>query len=143
VWQIYCLEPYFFHREVETDEELAHGLFFDGLRQLTASQAKAFDEVNRALVTLGVQFDALFEQLGRIEAVVVETHGAVLDLQAELQRLGGLHLTDAQVIRTLLEQVQQHLARVDMQQGEPRHDRQLHASLRVAADWFKADYRAE
>src|SRR5207244_3314964 len=25
---------YFFRREVETDEELAHGLFFDGLRQL-------------------------------------------------------------------------------------------------------------
>src|SRR5947209_541304 len=27
---------FFFRREVETDDELAHGLFFDGLRQLTA-----------------------------------------------------------------------------------------------------------
>ena len=93
---------YFFRREVETDDELAHGLFFDGLRQLSASQAKAFGEVGKALTALGGQFDALFEQLGRIEAAVVETHavavethGAVLDVQAELQRLGGLHLANA------------------------------------------------
>ncbi len=33
---------YFFRREVETDDELAHGLFFDGLGQLSASQAQAF-----------------------------------------------------------------------------------------------------
>ena len=40
---------YFFRREVETDDELAHGLFFDGLRQLSASQARAFGEVGKAL----------------------------------------------------------------------------------------------
>ncbi len=33
---------YFFRREVETDDSSAHGLFFDGLRQLSASQARAF-----------------------------------------------------------------------------------------------------
>ncbi len=82
---------YFFRREVETNDELAHGLFFDGLRQLSASQAKAFGEVGQALASLGEQFDALFEQLGRIEAAVEETHavavetsGAVLDIQTEL-----------------------------------------------------------
>src|SRR5207245_7965018 len=75
---------YFFRREVETDDELAHGLFFDGLRQLTGSQVRAFGALNKALATLGDQFDALFEQLGRIEAVAVQTqatavatHGAV------------------------------------------------------------------
>ena len=86
---------YFFRREVETNDELAHGLFFDGLRQLSASQAKAFGEVNKALTSLGDQFEQVFEQLDRIETVVVETHGAshaVLDMQAELQRLGSLHL---------------------------------------------------
>ena len=90
---------YFFRREVETNDELAHGLFFDGLRQLSASQAKAFSEVGKALNSLGDQFEQVFEQLDRIETVVVETqtvavetHGAVLDMQAELQRLGGLHL---------------------------------------------------
>ncbi len=107
---------YFFRREVETDEELAHGLFFDGLRQLTASQAKAFAEVGKALTTLGDRF----EQLERIEGVAVQTHGAVLSLQAEMQRLTCLHLADAGEIRSLLEQVQQHLAHLGMQQGEVR-----------------------
>ena len=111
---------YFFRREVETNDELAHGLFFDGLRQLSASQAKAFGEVGKALASLGGQFDALFEQLGRIEAAVeethtvaVETHGAVLDMQTELQRFGG-------EARTLMEQVLLRLGQVGMARGEVR-----------------------
>jgi F-box protein 11 len=111
---------YFFRREVETNDELAHGLFFDGLRQLSASQAKAFGEVGQALASLGGQFDALLEQLGRIEAAVeethtvaVETHGAVLDMQTELQRFGG-------EARTLMEQVLLRLGQVGMARGEVR-----------------------
>jgi tRNA A-37 threonylcarbamoyl transferase component Bud32 len=111
---------YFFRREVEADEELAHGLFFDGLRQLSASQARAFGEVGKALATLGEHFDAVFEQLGRIETAVTATHGAVLDLQGELQRLGGLQLANAEEVRALLVQVQQHLSRAGMQRGEVR-----------------------
>src|SRR5262249_12662755 len=81
---------FYFRREVETDPELAHGLFWDGLRQLSASQEQAFEEVGKALTTLGQHFEQVFEHLARIEEVVVETqavavatHGAVLDLQAE------------------------------------------------------------
>ena len=111
---------YFFRREVETDDELARGLFFDGLRQLSASQATAFGEVGKALAALGGQFDALFEQLGRIEAAVVETHGAVLDMQAELQRLGGLHLANAGEIRALLEQVLLRQNQAGMTRGAVR-----------------------
>ena len=118
---------YFFRREVETDAELAHGLFFDGLRQLSASQARAFGEVGKALAALGGQFDAVFEQLDRVEAAVVETHavavethGAVLDLQSELQRLGGQHLANAGEVRSLLEQVLSHLAQAGMARGEVR-----------------------
>jgi len=96
---------YFFRREVETDDELAHGLFFDGLRQLSASQAKAFGEVGKALTTLGDQFEQVFQQLDRIETVVVETHGAVLDMQAELQRLGSLHLANADEVHRLMQEV--------------------------------------
>ena len=70
---------YFFRREVETDDELAHGLFFDGLRQLSASQARAFGEVGKALAALGGQFDAVFEQLDRVEAAVVETHAVAVE----------------------------------------------------------------
>jgi tRNA A-37 threonylcarbamoyl transferase component Bud32 len=123
---------YFFRREVETDDELAHGLFFDGLRQLAASQAKAFGEVGKALATLGNQFDAVFEQLGRIEAAVAQTqatataaHGAVLDLQAEMQRLGALQLANVEEVHSLLVQVQQHLGRAGMQRGEVRPQHSL------------------
>ena len=128
---------YFFRRQIETDVEFARGLLYDGQRQvfasqqdmlaslehLTAAQAMAFEEVNRALVTLGTQFDALFEQLGRIEMEVVQTHEAVLDIQVELQRLGGLHLANADEVRSLLEQVLNHLGQIGMQRGElkPQH----------------------
>jgi hypothetical protein len=111
---------YFFRREVETDDELAHGLFFDSLRQLVADQAKAFGEVSEALAGLGGRFDEVLDQLGRIDTVAVETHGAVLDLQAELQRLGGLHLGQADEVRSLLGQVLQQLGQSGMQRGEVR-----------------------
>ena len=111
---------YFFRREVETNDELAHGLFFDGLRQLSASQARAFGEVGKAPAALGGQFDALFEQLGRIEtevvethAVAVETHGAVLDLRAAMHQNVG-------VVRCLIEQVLLHLGQVGMTRDDVR-----------------------
>jgi hypothetical protein len=78
---------FFFRREVEEDDRLAHGLFFDGLRQLSASQAKAFGEVGKALTTLGGQFDVLFGQLDRIDDTTAATHRAVLDMQDDLQRV--------------------------------------------------------
>src|SRR5262249_35700224 len=103
---LYC---FFFRREVERNDELALGLFFDQLQHLSASQAKAFGEVNLALVTLGDRFDVVFGQLGRIEAGVVEvqataasTHGAVLDIQAELQQLRERHLANVEEVRSLL-----------------------------------------
>jgi hypothetical protein len=81
---------YFFRREVETNGELAHGLFFENLQQLSASQTLAFDQIDQALATLGERFDAVFEQLARLESVAVGTHEAVLDIKAELQRLSRL-----------------------------------------------------
>jgi len=115
---------YFFRREVETDDELAHGLFFDGLRQLSASQAKAFGEAGKALTSLGDQFDAVFESLARIETKVVETHAVavetqrtVLAMQAELQRLPQRGFDE---MRSLFDQVLTHLNRAGMQQGEIR-----------------------
>ena len=104
---------YFFRREVETDAELARGLTFDGLRQLAARQEAAFGEVGKALAALGRQFDALFEQLGRIEV-------AVLDLKAEQQRSASLHLANAETLRILRVQVQQLLGQIGMTRGEVR-----------------------
>ncbi len=125
---------YFFRRKVETNGELARGLLFDGqqqlfasqkdmlsgLERLTAAQEKAWGEVGEALATLGVQFDALFEQLGRIETVVLQTHGAVLDVEVLLQQFGNLHLAKAEEVRSLLEQVLDNLMRAGMQRGEVR-----------------------
>ena len=124
---------FFFRREVETDGELARGLFFDGLKQLSASQEQAFEEIGKALTTLGDRFEQVFEQLDRIEEVVVKTQavavaidekvGKVLDMQAELQRLGSLHLTSGADIRRLLEEVLSRVSQIGMQKGEvkPQH----------------------
>jgi formylglycine-generating enzyme required for sulfatase activity/tRNA A-37 threonylcarbamoyl transferase component Bud32 len=68
---------FFFRREVEGRPELARGLIFDGLRQLSASQESAFAQVGDALATLnahlrgqGRRFEDVLDQLGQIEAVV-------------------------------------------------------------------------
>lgn len=111
---------YFFRREVETDDELAHGLFFDGLRQLASSQARGFGEVNKALASLGDRFDAVLGSLDRIEATVVQTQTAVLDLQGELQRLAGMQLQSGDEIRSLLVEVLRQLGQVGMNRGEVR-----------------------
>jgi tetratricopeptide (TPR) repeat protein len=123
---------YFLRREIETDDELANGLFFDSLRQLSASQSKAFGEVSKALTTIGDRFDEALEQLGRIEAEVVQTrstvtatHGVVLDLQAEMQRVKDLQLANAEEVRSLFVQVQQQLSRAGMQGGELRPQNSL------------------
>lgn len=119
---------YFLRREIETDAELAHGLFFDGLKQLSASQEQAFSEVSNVLATLGQNFDRVFEQLGRIEAVVVETHDRVLDLQIELQRIGSLQLTNAAEVRQIMEDVLGRVFHLGMQKGEikPQHSFSIH-----------------
>jgi len=121
---------YFFLRAVETDEERAPGLFLDGLRQLTPAQAEAFAAVGRALAVLGGRFDAVLDPLGHIKEVVVETqetaaaaHGSVLEVQAELQRLGGMGLASVETVRLLLLQVLHRLHEAGMQRGEvrPKH----------------------
>lgn len=71
---------YFFRSIIVANPELGQGLIFDGLRQLSASQAKAFGQVSKALISLGDKFDQIIEQLDRIETVV-------LDIQAQVQYL--------------------------------------------------------
>jgi serine/threonine protein kinase len=116
---------FFLRREVETDNELAHGLFWDGLRQFSASQEQAFEQVGKALTTLGKNFERVFDQLGRIEDVVVETqtvavatHEAVLDMHAEFQRISSLHLANADEVRRLMQEVLDRVIQAGMQKGE-------------------------
>jgi serine/threonine protein kinase len=139
---------YFFRREVEKDDELANGLMFDGLKQLSAAQAKSFGEVSKALDGLGERFDQAFDEMAqelertrkaaeearqaaekareaaeRARKATEDTQGAVLDLQSEQQRLGGLQLERVEEVRSLLLDVQRQLANAGMQRGEvkPRY----------------------
>jgi formylglycine-generating enzyme required for sulfatase activity len=107
---------FFFRREVESDDQLARGLTFDSLRQLGTDQAAAFAEVDKALASLGDQLDVALGKLGRIEAVAVATHDAVLDLHAELQRLQGLQQAGMEEVRRL---VAETLGRLAPERGGP------------------------
>ena len=122
---------YFFRREVELDDELANGLMFDGLRQLSASQARGFAEVGKAITELGGQFDVavrgIVEQLERLGRAVaqtrdaaVETRDAVLDMQAELRRLADLREGGVDEVRRLVEEATARLAAASIRGGELR-----------------------
>lgn len=108
---VFC---FYFRREVENDQALAHGLTFDRLRQLTASQEAAFAGLAQAV-------DAIGDKLGQM-------HGAVLDLQAELRRLGDLHLGHAEEVRQLHGAVRHLLDRAGMagQEVKPQYSLSLH-----------------
>src|SRR5262249_13091110 len=82
-----ALFAYFFRREVEQDEQLARGLFLDGLQQLSASQAKAFAELNSALVALGGRFDQVFDRLDDMARAWQQTHERVEATHNALQEL--------------------------------------------------------
>jgi formylglycine-generating enzyme required for sulfatase activity/tRNA A-37 threonylcarbamoyl transferase component Bud32 len=112
---------YFFRRQVETTPDLACGLLWDGLRQLSAAQEAAFQQVGAALTDLGEHLEKILDQLDRIEIVVLETHAAVLDIQAEMKR----QRTGSEEVRLLLEEVADHLARAGMQHGEVRPQHSL------------------
>ena len=133
---------YFFRREVETNDELSNGLVFDGLRQLSASQAKGFGEVGKALNSMGDDFEKVINQLVRIETRVEEvslvvkgTHVAVLDMHAELQKLGSAHLGNADEVRQLMHEVIQKIEQVGMKHGEvkPQHSFSIHTEGERAA----------
>lgn len=56
---------FFFRRKVETNSELAHGLTFDYLRQLSERQERGFKELEASLgEQLGGRLDSLFDALG-------------------------------------------------------------------------------
>jgi WD40 repeat protein/tRNA A-37 threonylcarbamoyl transferase component Bud32 len=76
---------YFFRREVETDRELYQGLTWAKLEALQEAQDHAFAALAEALTVHAARIE---EALGGLQEVVVETHGAVLDVQAEQQRQG-------------------------------------------------------
>lgn len=76
---------YFFRREVEADRELFQGLTFAQMEGLSQTQEAGFAALADTLAQHGQQVDEL---LSLVQIYLLETHAAVLDIQAEQQRQG-------------------------------------------------------
>jgi serine/threonine protein kinase len=76
---------YFFHRELERDEELFRGLAYARLESLAEGQTAGFDSLAEALDKHGERLEGL---LADVHSIVVQTRDDVLDMKAELQRQG-------------------------------------------------------
>jgi hypothetical protein len=87
---------YFFRRAVEDDPKLSQGLAFARMERLGKAQEQGFASLAAALAQRG---ERLEELLGDVRAVVVETHEAVLDLQAQLRGQGELIRQTGQATR--------------------------------------------
>ena len=104
---------YFFRRQVETDPQLYQGLAFAQLERLGQGQDAGFAALDAALTQQGQRLDAL---LGEIQSVVVETHGAVLDLQDQIEGQSEQVRQIGQAVQKLLEQHQ--LQRRELRPGD-------------------------
>jgi len=76
---------YFFRRLVEEDRELFQGLAFAQLESLGQDQEAGFAALTEIVVRQSSQLEGL---LADVHAIVVETHGGVLDIKVEVQRQG-------------------------------------------------------
>jgi serine/threonine protein kinase len=92
---------YFFRRQVESDEQLFKGLAFARLERLAEGQEQGFAALADALANHGQRLDQL---LGEVRDVVVETHGDVLDIKAEVQRQGRQVQELGQAVLAVLQQ---------------------------------------
>lgn len=75
---------FFFRREIETDQQLFQGLAWTKFELLQAGQEQAFQGLAEALAAHGDRLETL---LISVQTVVVETHGAVLDIQDQVTNL--------------------------------------------------------
>ena len=95
---------------MEKDDELANGLMVDGLRRLSASQAKALGELERAVRQVGDQLEAGLAEM------TDELHG----MRGEVgdAREAALQARDA--ADRLFAQVQELIGKVGMSRRELR-----------------------
>jgi serine/threonine protein kinase len=77
---------YFFRRAVEEDGRLFQGLTFSQLEALQQGQEQAFAALHQTLTGQGGRLEEL---LASVQAVVAQTHEAVLDIQQEQRRQGN------------------------------------------------------
>ncbi|MBL8794373.1 MAG: serine/threonine protein kinase [Planctomycetia bacterium] len=91
---------YFFRRQVELDRELFQGLVVGQLEALDRHQQAGLDALTELLGQHGAQLEAMLDD---VRAVLVETHGDVLDIKWELQRQGQQMQELGQAVLRLLE----------------------------------------
>ncbi len=105
---------FFFRQELTTDPQLFQGVMVDRVDALGQRLEQGFQGLTAVLQQQGERLESLLES---VQAVVVETHAAVLDLQSELQRQGDAtrHQVDA-----MYQAVQALQNRLDLGQRELR-----------------------
>jgi hypothetical protein len=76
---------HFFRREVESDRELFQGLAYLRMEQFHQKQETGLAALEDALARYGDRLEKLLQD---VQAVVVETHGDVKDIKAEMAKQG-------------------------------------------------------
>jgi tetratricopeptide (TPR) repeat protein len=80
---------WFFQRQVETDPELARGLQFQRLEQLSAAQALAFADLQQSFSRFGADLGGLLAGVGRIEGRLSEMDRKLDEVLAEHRAVRG------------------------------------------------------
>jgi serine/threonine protein kinase len=75
---------FFFHRQIEEDQALAHGLTFATLRNLSADLARGLGALDQAFAALGERVHLLFDML---QSFFREVASQLADIQDKLDRL--------------------------------------------------------
>ncbi len=104
---------YFFRRAVEDDAQLAQGLTFARLEELSEAQERSLVTLETVLREQGQRLEGLLDGL---QTLVAETHDAVFDLQAQMEGQGEQVRQIGQAVQKLLEQ--HHLERRELRPGD-------------------------
>ncbi len=122
---------YFFRRQVEEDDQLARGLAYVQMERLAQAQEGGFAALAAALAREGQRLEEL---LADVQAVVVETHGAVLTLQEQIAGQSEQIRALGEAVLRLLDQHQ--LQRRPLRPSDSlsmRNDADRHAVRQLAA----------
>ncbi len=124
---------FFFRREIETNDELAHGLSFDFLRLISERQERGFTLLDGRTAGILDQFDVLFDSLGEWFAA---TDAKLDDINAKLDQLVRLRDVTTSPSEPLKVSVtdKDELKLIQLLRGQLRD---LPPELVASADWSK------
>jgi serine/threonine protein kinase len=97
---------YFFRREVESDAQLARGLQFEAMENLTQSQQASFRSLEQALEQQGQRIE---QALTDLLTVAAQTRDEVAGMRSEAKDQHAQILEQMQGLQTQMQQVLEHL----------------------------------